>query len=244
MFIHYSLWFKRLIHLKETYAHGTRWARKEETLLSKNSFQQPNYSSLLSLSVFYIERNGGRGFNMVKPNSIWGEKKDPNTAILLLQTWLTVIDSANYETSSVFIVGPVLISSVLLLCAFFLYVPHPLHRKSPLQVSIILCESYQFQNTHRVLRRCLEVVDSICLFLWQIMRAGYAIQTSTWIHKHLLLMEKIPKRLTEYGEKVTWCEQFTAVSYNADFQENGCILRNKKHSCLFFLLKTIQVFII
>lgn len=42
---------------------------------------------------------------MVKPNSIGGEKKDPNTAILLLQAWLTVTDTANYETSWVFIVG-------------------------------------------------------------------------------------------------------------------------------------------
>lgn len=75
LFIHYSLWFKWFIHLKETYAHGSRWARKEETPLSKNPIQQPNYFSLLSLSVFYIERNGGRRFNMIKPNCIWEKIK-------------------------------------------------------------------------------------------------------------------------------------------------------------------------
>lgn len=75
MFIRYSLWFKRLIHLKETYAHGSRWARKEETPLSKNFLQQPNYFSPLSLSVFNIDRIGGRGFNMLKPNSSGGKKE-------------------------------------------------------------------------------------------------------------------------------------------------------------------------
>lgn len=54
-----------------------------------------------------------------------------------------------------------------------------------------------------------------------------------WIHKHLLLMEKIPKSLTGCGEKVPQCGQFTAVSYNVDFQENGFILRNKNHTNFF-----------
>jgi len=40
VFIHYSLWFKRLINLKETSAHGGRWSRKEEMPLWKNFQQQ------------------------------------------------------------------------------------------------------------------------------------------------------------------------------------------------------------
>lgn len=85
--------------------------------------------------MFYIERNGGRRFNAIKPNSIWGEKKDPNTAILLLPTWLTVTVT---ETSSVFMVRTVLISSVLLFVCLFLYVPHPLSQKSPVGLYFLL----------------------------------------------------------------------------------------------------------
>lgn len=62
MFIHHILWFKSLIHLKETCAHGSRWARKEETPLSKTAEKQPNCFVLLSLWGFYTQKHGGRGF--------------------------------------------------------------------------------------------------------------------------------------------------------------------------------------
>lgn len=147
------------------YARGSRWARKEETIkpLSKNF---PQWSNYFSLSVFYIERNGGRRFNVVKPNSIRDEKKDPNTAILPLLTWLTVTESANSKTSSAFMVGLCWSAQSSFCVLVSLCSTSFLSQKSPVGLFFFLHKSYQFQNTHGVLQWCLKVVDSVRLFFF------------------------------------------------------------------------------
>lgn len=183
MFIHYSLWFKWIIHLKETYAHGSRWARKEETPLSKNPIQEPNYFSLLSLSVFYIERNGGRSFSMVKPNSIWEKIK---AQIQLFYSYRLGSESQTQPSQWTHSVDQHNSSFCVLSSLWPTSSP-----KVPCRSLLSLANPISSKNTHRALQRGLDVVDSICLFLWQIIWAGYAIQASMWIFKYLLLMEKI-----------------------------------------------------
>lgn len=159
--------------------------------------------------MFYTERNGGRGFNRVKPNSIRGEKGRQPFCCEWFGTQSQMLQTMRHP--QVFRGGPVLISPVLLLCARF-FMSHILSvTKVPCRSLIFPCKSYQFQNTHGVLRRCLEEVDSICLgfffsfflsvFLSFFWGAGHAIQTSMWIHKHLLLMKKIPKKVWRNMER-------------------------------------------
>lgn len=154
--------------------------------------------------MFYIERNGGRRFNVVKPNSIRDEKKDPNTAILPLLTWLTVTESANSKTSSAFMVGLCWSAQSSFCVLVSLCSTSFPSQKSPVGLFFFLHKSYQFQNTHGVLQWCLKVVDSVRLFFFQ---------TSMWIHKHLLPMEETPKSLSKnsplrviyYRQSKSWC---------------------------------------
>lgn len=160
MFIHHILWFKSPIHLKEACAHGSRWARKEETPLSKTAEKQPNCFVLLSLWGFYTQKHGGRGFQH-------GETKLHLRGIERSQIqpfcWYTLGSQAQAlhtmqhpQPSCVDQLGPPFVG-------YFLYSPHPSRHKGPLQVALSLCESYQLQTANGVLQWCWEVVDSICL---------------------------------------------------------------------------------
>lgn len=244
MFIHHILWFKSLIHLKEACAHGSRWARKEETPLSKTAEKQPNCFVLLSLWGFYTQKHGGRGFQR-------GETKLHLRGIERSQIqpfcWYTLGSQAQAlhtmqhpQPSCVDQLGPPFVG-------YFLYSPHPSRHKGPLQVALSLCESYQLQTANGVLQ-CWEVVDSICLvpffkffFFWcQKSRASrIAIQTPCGFTNICCWQGTYPKLWENMKQEVACCEQFTAVGYNIDSQENGFILRNedfvfsfKVHRCL------------
>lgn len=255
MFIHHILWFKSLIHLKEACAHGSRWARKEETPLSKTAEKQPNCFVLLSLWGFYTQKHGGRGFQR-------GETKLHLRGIERSQIqpfcWYTLGSQAQAlhtmqhpQPSCVDQLGPPFVG-------YFLYSPHPSRHKGPLQVALSLCESYQLQTANGVLQ-CWEVVDSICLvpffkfFFWcQKSRASrIAIQTPCGFTNICCWQGTYPKLWENIKQEVACCEQSTAVGYNTDSQENGFILRNedfvfsfKVHRCLWgaFTVKCYRCF--
>lgn len=175
--------------------------------------------------MFYTERNGGRGFNRVKPNSIRGEKGRQPFCCEWFGTQSQMLQTMRHP--QVFRGGPVLISPVLLLCARF-FMSHILSvTKVPCRSLIFPCKSYQFQNTHGVLRRCLEEVDSICLgfFFFSFFQSFFLFSGEQGTpFKHLCgfiniccWWKRYPKRFDGiWSEKVSWSVQFAAVSYGVD----------------------------
>lgn len=153
--------------------------------------------------MIYNERNGGRCLNVVKPISIWGEKKGPNTAILLLLPWLTVTDAANYETSSVFMVG-LCWSAQSSFCVLLSLCPTSSpSQKSPAGLYFPLQILSVPKHTRGIAMMFGSSWFNLLVFF---VGAGHTIQTSMWIHKHLLLMEKIPKRLGSLVWAIYCCQ--------------------------------------
>lgn len=186
-----------------------------------------------SLTTSYCSRSQCFTFGLTKTEastyktSFRREKKDPQKQPFFPPChWLGLVSQSLYSNFLSPHDNPVLISSVLLLWAIS-FMSHILPASKVPFRSIMSCESYQLPNTNRVSLR----------HSWS---GGFSSigqgAKSTWIRKHLLLTgnkkNRYPtpppsKTLTEYVVKVTYCEQFAAVSYNADFQGNVFIIRQR-----------------
>lgn len=154
-------------------------------------------SVITSHSVFHIERNGGRQVNVLKLHSVWKTQIQPFWCHWLeseSQKVRTIRHPQSSWWARVDLLSPPFVRLIL-------FVPHPFSHKGPLLVFFSPLINSINSKTHMGYRNHVwkSLIQFTIFFPLSLGGAQQTIQTSM-IHKHLLLMEKIPSSLSEKSQ--------------------------------------------